>query len=163
MANHSEYAQNSGKRNEAVPYRRETFNTKELLIDFDANFVRTDESFLQNKYMGKDLERLQLSIDSMGARLDSIKTVNATQSSINLTKKPFKNRRGRYVRKGLKKHLKILGDHPAKTQVLDFDSLLLAEPPSSQAAILGRSRRQSIIPNQSIISNRTVWQTSRTA
>ena len=47
------------------------------MIEFDANFNRTDESFMQNQYMGKNLKDLQTSIDSMGVRLDSIKDVNA--------------------------------------------------------------------------------------
>ena len=60
-----------------MPYRRETFGTKEILIEFDANFTRTDESFMQNQYMGKKLNDLQTSIDSMTVRLDSIKALNA--------------------------------------------------------------------------------------
>lgn len=61
----------------AVPYRRESFSTKDILIEFDANFTRTDESFMQNQYMGKNLRDLQASIDSMTVRLDSIKQINA--------------------------------------------------------------------------------------
>lgn len=61
----------------AVPYRRESFSTKDILIEFDANFTRTDESFMQNQYMGKKLKDLQASIDSMTVRLDSIKQINA--------------------------------------------------------------------------------------
>lgn len=61
----------------AVPYRRESFSTKDILIEFDANFTRTDESFMQNQYMGKNLTDLQASIDSMTVRLDSIKQINA--------------------------------------------------------------------------------------
>lgn len=61
----------------AVPYRRESFSTKDILIEFDANFTRTDESFMQNQYMGKNLKDLQASIDSMTVRLDSIKNINA--------------------------------------------------------------------------------------
>ena len=69
---------NSNKKNQtAVPYRRETFITKDILIEFDANFNRSDESFMQNRYMGKNLHDLQTSIDSMGVRLDSMKHANA--------------------------------------------------------------------------------------
>lgn len=70
--------QDNGRQDQtAVPYRRESFDTKEILIEFDANFKRTDDSFLQNQYMGKNLQDLQASIDSMGTKLDSIKTLNA--------------------------------------------------------------------------------------
>ena len=61
----------------AVPYRRESFSTKDILIEFDANFNRTDESFMQNQYLGKNLKDLQLSIDSMNCKLDSIRIINA--------------------------------------------------------------------------------------
>ena len=39
----------------AVPYRRESFKTKDILIEFDANFNRTDESLMQNQFIGKGL------------------------------------------------------------------------------------------------------------
>ena len=56
---------------QAVPYRRETFRTKEIFISFDANFSRIDGSFLQNQYIGKNIEALQWSIDSIGRNVDS--------------------------------------------------------------------------------------------
>lgn len=69
----------SGVKNtkSAVPYRRESFDTKDILIEFDANFTRTDESFMQNQYLGKNMKDLQTSIDSMSVRLDSIRGINA--------------------------------------------------------------------------------------
>lgn len=55
-----------------VPYRRETFQLKEILIAFDANFNRMDDGFMQNQYIGKDLNALRASIDSMSYEVDSI-------------------------------------------------------------------------------------------
>ena len=55
-----------------IPYRRETFSLKEIMIAFDANFNRMDDGIMQNQYIGKDLNALQLSIDSMTTRVDSI-------------------------------------------------------------------------------------------
>ena len=55
-----------------IPYRRETFSLKEILIAFDANFNRMDDGIMQNQYIGKDLTALQSSIDSMTYRVDSI-------------------------------------------------------------------------------------------
>lgn len=66
-----------GRVKSAVPYRRESFATKDILIAFDANFNRMDESFMQNQYIGKDLQSLQTSIDTMTVRLDSIRNNNA--------------------------------------------------------------------------------------
>ena len=56
----------------SVPYRRETFSYKEVLIDFDANFSQMDESVISNKYMGKNLSELTGAIDSMMHHADSL-------------------------------------------------------------------------------------------
>jgi lipopolysaccharide export system permease protein len=72
-----ESPKNNRLRQASVPYRRETFTSKEILIDFDANFTRIDDSFLQSEYMGKNLHQLQTAIDSMTLCLDSIKDLNA--------------------------------------------------------------------------------------
>ncbi len=56
----------------SVPYRRETFSYKEVLIDFDANFSQMDESVISNKYMGKNLRELTFAIDSMMFHADSL-------------------------------------------------------------------------------------------
>ncbi|MCH5328704.1 MAG: LptF/LptG family permease [Coprobacter sp.] len=55
-----------------VPYRRETFTQKEILIPFDANFNRMDDGIMQNQYIGKDMHALRTSVDSMNVRVDSI-------------------------------------------------------------------------------------------
>lgn len=138
---------NNAKRNDdVVPYRRETFTTKELLIEFDANFTRTDESFLQNNFMGKNLESLQLSIDSMGVRLDSLMTTNANLIVEQSYRKALTSRPRPEVQESSD------GQNPEQKQEadnswalisdnihpIDLDSLFMEEPPSSRAAILGR-------------------------
>lgn len=55
-----------------IPYRRESFSTKEILIPFDANFNRMDEGVMQNQYIGQNISQLTHSIDSLTARTDSI-------------------------------------------------------------------------------------------
>ena len=60
----------------AVPYRRETFSKKDILIEFDANFDMLDESIMSNRYLGKDLKKLTIGIDSMRAHADSIDNAN---------------------------------------------------------------------------------------
>ena len=55
-----------------VPYRRETFSRKEILIPFDAGFNRIDESTMADKYVGKNISELKHSIDSMSLIVDSI-------------------------------------------------------------------------------------------
>jgi lipopolysaccharide export system permease protein len=47
-----------------VPYRRETFGAKEILIDFDSDFNRYDENMLQDQHISKNIKHLSISIDS---------------------------------------------------------------------------------------------------
>lgn len=60
----------SGARN--VPYRRETFSQKDILVPFDANFNRIDEEGMRNQYVGKNIAELRQTIDSLSVRVDSI-------------------------------------------------------------------------------------------
>lgn len=131
-------SQGQGKKNEAFPYRRETFSTKELLIDFDANFVRTDESFLQNRFMGKDMKNLQFSIDSLGTRLDSIKNLNARTITENSYKKTLSRPPVNNEQEDLLAQDNPWGQISPKAPAINIDSLFQAETPSSRAAILGR-------------------------
>lgn len=55
-----------------VPYRRESFSNKDILIAFDANFNRMDEDGMRNQYVGKNISELQATIDSVQSRVDSI-------------------------------------------------------------------------------------------
>ncbi len=61
-----------GMSSSNVPYRRETFDNKEVMIAFDANFNRMDESGMRNQYVGKNISELQATIDSVNTRVDSI-------------------------------------------------------------------------------------------
>lgn len=55
-----------------VPYRRESFDEKDIMLRFDSNFNRMDEQGMRNQYVGKNMEELQATIDSVGARVDSL-------------------------------------------------------------------------------------------
>lgn len=63
---------NGGSSKAGVPYRRETFDVKEILVPFDANFNRMDEAGMRNQFVGKNITRLRQSIDSINHRVDSI-------------------------------------------------------------------------------------------
>ena len=56
----------------AVPYRRETFVNKKIVLDFDADFSLADASALANNARGKSLERLRHDVDSLHHEFDSI-------------------------------------------------------------------------------------------
>ena len=48
-----------------IPYRRETFTQKQLLIDFSTEFNRYDESILEDQHVSKNMEQLLETIDSL--------------------------------------------------------------------------------------------------
>lgn len=56
-----------------VPYRREVFREKEMLVDFDANFNEMDDSFLDNQHVSKNIIRLTKDIDSVNVMRDSLR------------------------------------------------------------------------------------------
>ena len=62
-----------------VPYRRETFDDKEILVAFDANFNRMDEEGMRSQYVGKNIAELQATIDSVSLRVDSIGRTYGTE------------------------------------------------------------------------------------
>lgn len=55
-----------------VPYSRENFVEKEIVISFDSGFDRMDESNLEGTQISKNIAKLSHSIDSLNNRLDSI-------------------------------------------------------------------------------------------
>ena len=57
-----------------VPYRREVFRQKEMLVNFDANFNELDASYLDNQHVSKNIVRLTRDIDSINVVRDSLKT-----------------------------------------------------------------------------------------
>lgn len=50
-----------------IPYRRESFAEKQILIDFDSDLTRYDESLLADQHVSKDTRQLLHSIDSVQA------------------------------------------------------------------------------------------------
>ena len=56
----------------SVPYRRETFWHKQIVLDFDADFNLTDAISLSSFAKGKSLRELQVGIDSLNHVYDSI-------------------------------------------------------------------------------------------
>lgn len=55
-----------------VPYRRETFREKHLMIEFDGGFDMVDGSFLSDRSDSKDMAAIEHSIDSLTFQADSI-------------------------------------------------------------------------------------------
>ncbi|MFA7105383.1 MAG: LptF/LptG family permease, partial [Dysgonamonadaceae bacterium] len=70
-------SQNKGK---FMPYAREMFKQKQLVIPFDANFNKWDESVIQGNtssgYVSKNVNELSFSIDSMKQVIDSVNLID---------------------------------------------------------------------------------------
>lgn len=62
----------TGRSVKNVPYRRETFEQKDILVSFDANFNRLDEDNMRNQYVGKNIAELRQTIDSLNTKIDSV-------------------------------------------------------------------------------------------
>ncbi|MBQ9439071.1 MAG: LptF/LptG family permease [Paludibacteraceae bacterium] len=71
-----------------IPYRREIFSEKNLLIDFDSEFSRFDESILHDQYVAKNAAQLSHSADSVTVIADSI----AVQQSADIVGNHYFNR-----------------------------------------------------------------------
>ncbi len=60
---------NNHNNNKIIPYRRETFSKKELIIDFDANFKELSTTFLEDQYVAKNIDQLNQTVDSITIRI----------------------------------------------------------------------------------------------
>lgn len=56
----------------SVPYRRETFSTKQMVLDFNSDFSVTDMASLSNNAKGKSINKIRNDIDSLDQQYDSI-------------------------------------------------------------------------------------------
>ncbi|MDR1722960.1 MAG: LptF/LptG family permease [Tannerella sp.] len=126
---------NAREANDAVPYRRESFETMDMLIEFDANFNMRDESVFQDRYIGKNIASLRHSIDSMTVRLDSIKT---SESKALLTQSYKRTLAGNAPPP--QPATDSTASASAKT-IIDFDSLYSAQSPDTKASLLSYSKR----------------------
>jgi lipopolysaccharide export system permease protein len=61
-----------------VPYRRETFSRKDVMIEVDGGFEMKDGSFLKGNAASKNIKELEVAIDSLGTANDSIGLDNWT-------------------------------------------------------------------------------------
>jgi len=99
----------------SVPYRRETFKTKEILLDFNTDFNRFDESLLQDQHVSKNFKQLTQSIDSVSKIANSRSSSQAKE----LIDQHFL---GREILRG-----KIINDSIKKTKnICNADSLFLS-------------------------------------
>lgn len=114
------------------PYRREHFDLKEILLAFDANFNRMDESGMRNQYVGKNMRELQATIDSVGQRVDSIGNIYARE----ISEVPYVRVSGQIEEKRGDTIVRIPRPAVAMTTPMDIDSLFYKENPTKSRSYL---------------------------
>ena len=130
-------AQLPGDRN--VPFRREEFLDKQVLIPFDVNFNRLDDDQMRKQYVGKNISELRQTIDSVSAKVDSVGDVYAVELQMlrygGLTKD---------IERGTNKPMPYRPvAMPAK--VPDLDSILAAMPANQASDLLQTARRSALL------------------
>lgn len=112
-----------------VPYSRENFLRKEMLIPFDANFNRMNDSTLSenegSSYISKNIDELRVSIDSMSHRLDSINVIDREY----MDRTAYMSFRNAY------KNDSMIFEKADTTQVVAFDSIMLAKSLDEKSSI----------------------------
>ncbi|MEN9919891.1 MAG: hypothetical protein RL662_2327 [Bacteroidota bacterium] len=67
-----------------VPYGRQNFHKRQVIIPFNANFTRMDEASMDNTQISKDIFQLRRSIDSLSYVVDSL-NINDRKAMLNHT------------------------------------------------------------------------------
>lgn len=99
-------------RGAGVPYRRETFVSKKILLDFDSDFDLADAGALSNNAKGKSVGQIRLDIDSLNHVYDSVGRVF------------YKDARMRYYTStGISKADSLRAVKMAATRTYSFDSI----------------------------------------
>lgn len=122
--------------NKFIPYFRENFKKKDVIISFNTGFNRMDESSYDGSYISKNIEELESSIDSMTHYLDS---VNIKDRKV-ITEQIYLSYRSSDSYKNKTKNtdqpvdsIPVVKPQVAMTEIvpLDFDSLLNSFDPSN--------------------------------
>lgn len=102
-----------------VPYRRETFSRKEIVMPFDANFTRIDEQAIRSQYVGKNIVELNQSIGEIHQRLDSIGRANGESM-----RQYYVGRIMPVSKRSDRIHMESHGARQAQTGPVNVDSLM---------------------------------------
>lgn len=121
-----------------VPFRREEFKDKQVLIPFDVNFNRMDDGQMRKQYVGKNITELRQTIDSVGGKVDSIGDIYATELRMERYGGVMNTIDRGTMRPAAYKAVAMPAAIP------DIDSLLQAMPAAKANEILDASRRAAL-------------------
>jgi len=122
-------AQNfSALQSGSVPYDRETFEYKQILIDFDSNFNLMDAELLRGMPSAKDMGKIEQDVDSVEQKMDSVgRDYYRAARVVHLVKPSLGRADSLRLRTALQTHPPV------------FDSLYAGLPPDRQSAALQRA------------------------
>ncbi len=112
----------------SVPYRRETFIHKKLVIDFDGNFSLTDAAGISSNARTKSLDQISQGIDSLNQMYDSIGKVYYKDACSFY-----------YKQKELGERQQALAIKQAQSEQFDIDSLYAKLRPAQKRQALDRA------------------------
>lgn len=121
-----------------VPFRRESFFDKEILIPFDANFNRLDEGGMRKQYVGKNMDELKQTIDSISMRVDSIGAGYARDLKMTSFQAVMRSDYFSEIDSKGDSTRKVAETIPVKAMPLD--SLILALTPTQQGELYSQAR-----------------------
>ena len=132
----------AGGRSQNRPYRRESFDVKELMILFDANFNRMDEAGIRSQYVGKNIAELQATVDSVQARVDSI---GDTYANALIAYPRFGINRYEFVSKGEEVERVEVRDRydGVKVGLMPLDSIFAGTSPAMGRTIINQALNQA--------------------
>jgi len=144
--------QKNNAKSENIPYRREMFKKKEILIEFDTDLNRYDESILKDQHVSKDVLQLAASIDSVSKILD----VRLKQQGHDILQRNYLGREQAGVAE-----LEI--PEGINMQYYSSDSLFLSleqnlmETASSQAVAKAKEKKDQVQYNKIMVNDSIVY------
>ncbi|MBF1055083.1 MAG: YjgP/YjgQ family permease [Prevotellaceae bacterium] len=109
----------------AVPYRRETFTDKKIILDFNGDFSLTDAASLSNNAAGKSLAQITYAIDSLNHSYDSIGRAFYNEAQ-----------RMYYVTPTINRHDSLKAVNGARKQGLSIDDIFKKLKPEDKQMVL---------------------------
>lgn len=121
--------------NANVPYRRESFISKRIVLDFDSGFNLTDGSVFSNNAQAKSLKQIFHDVDSLNKVYDSIGVETRRSLEWQFAIKPFTG--------NLSKNDSLKAVAQGRSKTYAFDSLVAKMKPSDKRSALQNALRQT--------------------
>ena len=129
----------------SIPYRRETFKTKDMLMDFNTEFNRLNESVLKDEHVSKNFKQLTHSIDSVSKTVNSLSELQGK----NLISQHFL---GRDVITGVRLNDSLKNNR----KIVNVDSLFLSLPQDKMVRVSNSALDKANTMKNAIEYNRTM-------